>query len=316
MSGADVAWQRKGLTMKKTTVEKVAFRGWENNWRISNGQVELVVTQDVGPRVARFGFAGERNMFAEYRAQQGRMREKEWMIRGGHRLWIAPEVKPDTYETDNTPIEVRRVSNGVRTIQPVGRLSGVRKQMDITLSPLRNEVRIVHKLTNANRRAVKLAPWALTVMAPGGMAIIPLPKKIPHTERLTHNQEWSLWGYTDFADPRWTLGSGFVFFRQDRRRGPAKLGIAHREGWIAYQLGKHVFVKKFAWIDGEAYPDGGVNFETFSNEDMLEVESLGPLAVLKPGRSVKHVETWRLFRNVAEIRTERDARKGIVPLAR
>jgi hypothetical protein len=255
-------------------------------------------------------------MFAEYRDQQGRGREREWMIRGGHRLWIAPEVKPDTYELDNTPVEVRKIPDGVRTVQPVGRLTGVRKRMDITLSPGRNEARIVHTLTNMNRGAVVLAPWALTVMAPGGMAIIPLPAKIPHTARLTHNQEWSVWGYTDFSDPRWTIGSRYIFFRQDRRRGPAKIGIAHREGWVAYLLGKDVFVKKFAWIDGAKYPDGGVNFETFSNEDMLEIESLGPLVTLKPGRSVKHVETWRLRANAGRIAGERDARERVAPLAR
>ena len=39
-------------------VEKVEYKGWPNCYRVSNGEVELVVTSDVGPRVIRFGFVG------------------------------------------------------------------------------------------------------------------------------------------------------------------------------------------------------------------------------------------------------------------
>ena len=39
------------------TIERTGFHGWANSWRMSNGEVELVVTGDVGPRVMRYGFA-------------------------------------------------------------------------------------------------------------------------------------------------------------------------------------------------------------------------------------------------------------------
>jgi hypothetical protein len=102
-----------------------------------------------------------------------------------------------------------------------------------------------------------------------------------------------------------------VFFRQDRRKGPAKLGVAQREGWVAYQLGDTVLVKRFDWKEGATYPDGGVNFETFSNEDFLEVETLGPLVTLKPGRSTEHVERWLLLKGVPKVKSEADADRFI-----
>ena len=297
-------------------IKKIPYRGWANNTRLTNGQIELIVTQDVGPRVIRLGFVKSRNVMAEFKDQMGGTGEKEWMIRGGHRLWLAPEAKPETYELDNGAVSVRVLENEVRTLQPVGRLTGIQKRMDIQMERRRNVVTVTHTLQNAGRKARTLAPWALTVMAPGGMCIIPLPKKIAHTAQLTHNQEWSIWGYTDFADGRWTLGQRYVFFRQDRRRGPGKLGIAHREGWVAYQLADCLFVKQFQRVEGAVYPDGGVNFETFSNEQMLEVETLGPLVTLKPGQSVKHVEVWKLFQGIKTIKTEADADKAIKKLLR
>jgi len=294
----------------------VRFNGWKNNVRLANREVELIITRDVGPRVIRFAYTGEKNVFAEIKGQQGGTREKEWLIRGGHRFWIAPEEKPKTYELDNKPIEIVGIANGVRTVQPVGPLSGIQKTMEIRLSPLRNDVTIVHKLTNRSRKSVVLSPWALSAMAPKGMAIIPLPHRIPHTDRLTHNQEWSLWGYTDFTDSRWTLGARYIMFRQDTRKGPNKAGIAQREGWVAYLLASYLFVKRFRWIDGGVYPDGGVNFETFSNEEFLELESLGPLVKLEPGKSVKHEEQWSLRKNIRVCRTEADLDRNVLPVIR
>ena len=58
---------------------------------------------------------------------------------------------------------------------------------------------------------------------------------------------------------------GPVLFRQDPRRGPNKIGIAHRPGWVAYLREGLLFVKRFAFREGATYPDGGVNFETYSN---------------------------------------------------
>lgn len=294
-------------------MKKIDYNGWKNSVMLDNGAIEVVVTTAVGPRVIRCGFTGQRNLFAELSDQQGGAGESDWMLRGGHRLWVAPEEKPLTYEPDNVPIEISEIPGGIRTMQPAGPLSGIAKEMDITLDADLNRVRIRHSLRNVNRPAVDCAPWALSVMAPGGTALIPLPPKIAHTDRLTHNQEWSLWGYTDLSDDRWTITPSYLFFRQDATRGPNKLGLVHREGWVAYMLEPFLFVKRFTRLEGAAYPDGGVNFETFSNEDFLEVESLGSLVRLETGATASHDEEWWLFRDVPLCRTPRDVERHVIP---
>jgi len=298
------------------TIETVPYRGWKRNIRLSNGRVELIVTREVGPRIVRFGFIGARNVFGELPEQMGGAGEKEWMIRGGHRLWVAPEEAPKSYELDNAPVEIRKIPGGIRTIQSPGPLTRVQKTMAITMAERRNEVTVVHRLINKSRKPITLAPWALSVMALRGVAIIPLPVKIPHTACLTNNQNWSIWGYTDFSDPRWTFGALYLLFRQDPKRGPNKVGIAHRPGWIGYWRAGTLFIKRFAFKEGATYPDDGVSFETFANERLLEVESLGPLVTLRPGRSAVHTETWSLHRNVPACRTEADIDKYVAPLAR
>ena len=88
-----------------SAMEIVDFGGWANSIRLSNGEIELVVTTDVGPRIIRLGFVGGQNLFHNYPSTLGRTGDPEWNNYGGHRLWHAPEVFPRTYTPDNVPVE-------------------------------------------------------------------------------------------------------------------------------------------------------------------------------------------------------------------
>jgi hypothetical protein len=61
------------------------------------------------------------------------------------------------------------------------------------------------------------------------------------------------------------------------------------------------------------YPDGGCNFETFTNQTMLEAESLVPLVRLAPNESVEHVEHWELFDGLVDVNSEADVNARIMP---
>lgn len=295
----------------KITIEKVEYKGWKNNLKLSNGEVELIITLDVGPRVIRYGYVGGANVFKEFDDQIGKTGEKEWMIRGGHRLWHAPEEIKRTYELDNSPVKWEKLGeSGARVIQNVEPNTGIQKEMDLTLDQQGTGVIVIHRLRNTNMWDVMLAPWALTVMAPGGIEIIPLPEKIAHPGSLepgekpdyrgfVPNQNMIVWPFTDLADLRWRWGTRYLTLRQDAQaKTPTKLGLAHKLGWIGYLNGGALFVKVIGYQDGQQYTDGGSNFETFTNKDFLEVESLGPLQRIAPGKAIEHVERWNLLKDV------------------
>ena len=296
-------------------MQEIIYNGWKC-LRIANNEVELIVTRDIGPRIIHFGFIGGPNILGEIPADQGGMYEAEWKNRGGHRTWIAPESKPWSYELDNTPYaEAAAISGGIRTRQEPGPVTGIAKEMEITLAADKNAVRVLHRYTNKGDTPVDFAPWSVSVMGLKGQEIIPLPAYVPHTERLLPNQTWSLWGYTNFTDPRWTIGGRYLFLRQEPDcNGPTKLGIAHREGWVAYQRENCLFVKYLAFEESAKDPDGGVNFETFTNKEILEIETLGGMVTLKPGDSVEHVENWKLFKDVPLCKTEDDVDRIVRPL--
>jgi hypothetical protein len=287
-------------------IEEVEYRGWKHNVKLSNGDAELIATLDVGPRIISFRLTGGKNVFKEYEAQIGRAGESEWMIRGGHRLWTAPEDTTRTYALDNSPITYHKLGGGIRLVSPDDKTYGIRKEIDLELAAHGSKASLTHRITNVGSRAVELAPWALSVMAPGGTEIIPLPAKAPHPGSVKNakaatdfgpNQLWVLWPYTELSDPRWKFDADFIYLTQRASTRPTKIGLLQRPGKAGYLNGKTLFIKSFDFRPGQRYPDGGVNYETFTDGEMLEMESLGPQQTLEPGRSVEHREGWELHEN-------------------
>lgn len=305
------------------TVEQVEYRGWKNNLKIANGDAELIVTRDVGPRVISFRLVDGKNVFKNYDEMMGTSGEPSWMIRGGHRLWTAPEDPARTYALDNGPVSFQELGPGRVRFTPAPESAfGLQKEIELELEPSGSRVAITHRITNVGKTETRLAVWSLSVMAPGGMEILPLPPKRPHPGDAKNARSaadfapdlfLSLWPFFDFKDPRWSFGSKYVTLTQDATRGATKLGVAHKSGGVGYLNGGTLFVKRFAFQPGAHYPDHGVNYETFTNEDMLEMETLGPMTTLPPGRSAEHVERWELFGGLGAVKTEAEIDAKIGP---
>ncbi len=296
-------------------VKQVAYAGWPNCVQVSNRLVDLVVTTDVGPRVIRFGFLGEQNEFKEYPQMLGLTGGEEWRIYGGHRFWHAPEDLKRTYFPDNAPVRCTILQDGVHLFQDVEPTTGMEKEMELHLDADLARVRVIHRLRNHGLWDVELAPWALSVMRQGGTSILPLPPRQRYEDNLLPTNTLTFWAYTDFTDPRWTLGKQYILLHQDPGiSSPQKVGLMDTPGWIACANAGHLFVVKFAYQAGASYPDFGCSIESYTNEDMLEVETLGPLVRLQPGQSVEHVETWHLFRDVPVPTNDADVNRSILPL--
>jgi hypothetical protein len=296
--------------------EKVNYGGWPNCVRLTNSQVELVITTDVGPRVIRFGFVGGQNLFKEYADQLGRTGGNQWRIYGGHRLWHAPEASTRTYFPDNSPVKYDWDGRRLKLTQPIETTTGIIKEIEIQLDPNENHVVLVHRLINKNQWEIELAPWALTVMAAGGRAIFPQEPYRPHPEFLLPVRPMVLWGYTDMRDPRWSWGTRYIQLRQDpKATTKQKFGIMNTLGWAAYYLNGELFLKRYGFDPKATYVDFGCNTESFTDSAMLELETLGPLTKLAPDGKVEHIEHWFVSRVQVE-EDEASIDQQVLPLVR
>ena len=286
--------------MSSIRVEKVDFQGWPNSYRISNGEVEAIVTSDVGPRIMRYGFVGGQNFFKEFTAQLGQSGEREWLPRGGHRLWFAPEDPVKTYAPDNGPVSIHVNSGGLIATAPMEALTGLEKKIVLNMAASGTGVEVIHEIRNAGNEPFYLAPWALTMLAQGGVGIHGFPPRGTHPEMLEPSNPLVMWPFTNLSDGRWTLLRKYLALRQDPQNStPQKLGSFNRDTWGAYLRNGELFVKR-ARAEGTPadYPDFGCSFETFTNADFLELETLGPSKTLMPGETVTHTEHWAAHRGV------------------
>ncbi len=279
-------------------IEKIAYKGWQDCYRMTNGEVELIVTGDVGPRIIRLGFVGGQNLFKEYEDQLGKSGEKEFQLRGGHRIWVSPEQLATTWAPDNAPVRIDPKGDRLIATAPIEPQTGLEKQIIIKMS-VNGDIDVLHRIRNTNPWAIEFAPWALTIMAPGGTGITGFPPRGKHPEVLSPTNPLVMWAYTDLSDPRWKFTAKYLALRQDAKAtSPQKIGSFNPNTWAAYLLGTDLFIKQVKADPSKTYPDFGCSFETFTNAEMLEIETLGPLAKVEAGATVEHTERWSLHKGV------------------
>lgn len=294
--------------------EKIKYGGWNNCYRLANDHVELIITSDVGPRIIRFNFINQQNMLKEFEDQLGKLSGDQWLIFGGHRLWHAPEAQPRTYFPDRDPVLIQEIENGLIATQKPETTTGLQKQIEVVLPPGKSEVHLNHRLINHNLWSIQTALWCLTVMAPGGTAILPLPPRGTHPECLLPTSSLTLWPYTNLSDSRWVLGEEFILLRQDPFADkPQKIGIFTPSGWGAYANGGCLFKKQVPIQFDGIYPDMGANLEVFTNNKMLELETLGAFESIPPSGQIELQEHWTLFPDIPNIQSEEDV-EGIYSL--
>ncbi len=298
--------------------EETGHGGWSRGLLLLTDEVELWISLEVGPRILRLQRRGGKNLFYEDRTQLGQSGEPSFRLRGGHRFWTAPE-STQTYEADNHAVSYQVSGHRVELLAPP--FFGLRKTLVIeALTP--SLFRVRHGLRNVSAAPISRAAWALSVMAPGGLAILPQPPLRSHPsilpagtpwrdEDLLPNRRLVLWPYTDLGDPRLRLRGRLWTVEQRCDLGPLKLGLydqtAGRDvltGLAAYQLGSSVFVKTVPVCSSQVYPDLGAAFELYTDANFLELETLGPLTTLLPDVTCWHDELWLVRDSAAPLRDE------------
>ncbi len=220
---------------------------------------------------------------------------RRYTLRGGHRLWAAPEIPEITYEPDDEPVGIAVTSNQIVASGPSTASIG----KSITANLKNDRVEVVHTLTNQGGEQIDVAPWAITQLVPGGTAVVPLPEPLADPHGLQPNASVVLWPYTGVGDSPFVLRDRLLLLDGDRDTA-TKVGVALTRGWLAYVRNGIVFVKRAEHRSGGNYLDLGASGQCYSSPDFLELETLGELATLDPGESVTHVETWELHAVAAD----------------
>lgn len=264
---------------------------------LGNDYLTLDYLAESGPRILGLFLAGSHdNLLAEAHDISWDTPHGTYRLHGGHRLWHAPEAFPRTYMPDDGGLEIDVLDDGVRLRQPVEESTGVQKVMELRLHVDRPALTVQHSLHNNGQWTIELAPWAITQVPLGGVAV--LPQQAPVPSQYLPNRQLNLWSYTSLRDPRLRLDDDVILIDGQAGELPFKIGTFNHAGWMGYLRNGVFFVKRFDPKPQQLHPDQHSNCEVYVWNRFLEVETLGPLVQMEPGAATTHVETWEFYPGV------------------
>lgn len=254
---------------------------------IQNGVLRLEYLTTTGPRIiGLYAEGAQGNLLAETPAVHWATPHGEFHLRGGHRLWTAPENPFYICPEDNLRVVE---GDGFVTLAGAMDASGLEKEITVRLDG--NRVHLSQKVTWHGDAPVTLAPWGITQLRLGGLGMLPLPGD---DGGLTPNRNVVLWPYTRLDDERLELRDDLILLHGRASARAAKVGSRNIHGWIACALGDALFVKRFS-VEGGTLPDLGCNVEAFVKDVCLELETLGALQTMQKGDSALLKETWEVI---------------------
>jgi hypothetical protein len=262
---------------------------------ISSPFLRLDFLTTIGPRLVRLIPAGRQvNLLAETPEAGWETSFGAYRVRGGHRLWAAPQHPLRTAIPDNGPIQITEFEDGVLLVQPLETHTGLSKAIEVRLNFKKPALTLTHAITNQGLWPVELSPWAITQLPLGGKHIVPQINNRPEQDPNQPDRLLTLWPYASWDDPRLKIGQEFLMLEARSGQGEFKLGTRNHAGWAGYLWQDFFLCKRFTPTVAP-YPDGGSNTEIFINDQFTELETLGPLVRLDPGAAVVHIEEWEVY---------------------
>lgn len=262
------------------TTSALPFASIENEFL----RVDYLTT--TGPRIVSLYAKGvESNLLAETPDSHWPTPYGEYYLRGGHRVWTAPE--DPLYTCPEKDVAVIAEGDKVILRSDVD-ASGLEKEITFHLD--KNCVALMHRVTWHGKEPMEFAAWAITQLPLGGMAFLPQSC----ADGILPTRNLVLWPYSQVKDKRLELHDDLILIDGRGAEQALKIGYYNTHGWVACLFGNALFVKRFSVEPIDNYPDMGCNVEVYVKDAYIELETLGPLATLQPKESVTHEETWEV----------------------
>ena len=294
-------------TPGRARIELIAWNGWPEAYRLSNGTIELVVVPACA-RILHYGFVGEENLLWRNASASGKaVTSGSWTNYGGSKTWVWPQDDwpaqtgsgwppptdlPTTIGNAAEIVDMRTL----RLTSPalVGFDAILIREIRIEDSGTR--VLVTSRLRKIGADATfALAPWTVTQMPADGALYARL---LPHARPAGGFRAFS----GSFASV--SLEKPDILCVERLQKAGGKIGMD--ADLLAWQRDGVLFVERsiddtpltgFAAGDrGQFYshPDGDPTLP--AGISYIEMELTAPLATLKRGESAVLETTWELVR--------------------
>jgi len=298
------------------------FYGWDS-LMLRNMYVRLDVVPDLGGKIMGYDMLGYQVLWHDTAKEgfvdtgQGYGFGERFFNPGGAKVWPAPQgwsgegewPGPPDDVLDGSAYEYDYDESSITVISPrddaPGR-SGLQFRHTYSIVNSSSILDLNLSMTNIVDRPVRWGLWHIATVPVDRQCTVYAP---------VNDGDWSvMFGAED--NPQWLgVENGLFRARYDKRVG--KVGLKVREGWLAWHDEENniVYAMLFPVKKGAEYPDGGSNVEIWTsgagtihanNEDftsdytletaMMELEIMGPLTRLSPGKTASMDVKWGVCR--------------------
>ncbi|MDR3727111.1 MAG: hypothetical protein P4K86_08730 [Terracidiphilus sp.] len=280
------------------TVERIAYHGWPDCFKIQNGFVEAIVIPAVG-RVMQLRLLGDAaGTFWENRALDGQLHpqiQNQWLNFGGDKCWPAPQADwpqlqgrdwPPPAGFDARPMDAAVTEYGVELSSPADSSYGIQVVRHVELEIGRPVLRIRTEFRKVIGSPVRVGIWTIAQMQNPERACMHLPVQSNFAAGYVHLRE---------AEPAGLkIGDGILSLG----RHPSELvkigSDAHSLAWVGATCSVRIDAEQGP---GE-YPEGGCVTQIYTNPEPLqyvELETLGPLANMSIGNRIERTTLYTVF---------------------
>jgi hypothetical protein len=292
-----------GNVFAKVSIQRTNYHGWPEAYVMNNGQVNAVIVPAIG-RVMQFGFVGEEGVFWENRALDGREVDgqlvvwaaKEWVNFGGDKTWPSPEADWGAFTGrkgwrpplafDGLPAAVQIKGSTLILSTPNDPFYGVRAHRHIQLHGSKPAMTITTTYERLEGLPAKIGVWVITQLKEPVGVFAPAPTKsgFPGGYKLL----------SQVAPPGLKIEKGLLSLVRNPKTAH-KIGL---NGESLLWVGEsHTLRIESPRVRNAEFPDQGSSTEIYTNPDPLqyiELETLGPLRVVKPGDKIRQSNTYTL----------------------
>ena len=296
-------------------ISKITYHGWPNSYRISNGKVQAVVVPAIG-RVMQFQLVGGVNIFWQDRRLDGRAPDpnsREWANFGGDKSWPSPQDDwskmvgrgwPPPAGFDAVPYEAR-VEDGVLELSsPVDPSYRIRVRRRVELDPAKPQMEVVTSYEKITGAPVKVGVGVITQLRDPQRVFMVLPKKSRFPDG------YVLLQFSPPEDVR--IHDGLVSLKRGNKISSE---IGSDADTLLWMDGEYVLRIDSPRVQRAEYAEQGTNSTIFTAADpqaYVELETFGPLSVMKAGDRIQRKNTYTLLER-SEKDPDAEARKVARP---
>ena len=283
------------VAQDRAGAKSIQYFGYTNAIELTNGTVRAVVAGQSGGRIIEYSVGGKNVLYLSDQEKAWKPGEPPQSSAG--RFDIGPElVIPERKVLWSGDWKAEIIADRhARLTSPDDASTGVKLIRDFVLHADSSRLDCTQTIVNISRQPVEWCHWSRTFAVGRGICAIPLSKPSRFPNSYVLYEEGSLINFRPMDD-NIRVRDGHIEILAAPRK--PKLGFDSYAGTIAYFAPNDLlFVKTFKTFPDRVYNEAaGLTISVwYPDNNMIELEPIGPRERLAPGESAAFTETWHVL---------------------